>query len=142
MPEESTTPDLEEAIRRLTDAANRRPPDYDGALAMYAQDAVVDNTQVGVGLFGGREEIRSFFEDWIASYEDFEQVLEEVRDLGNGVTFALIFLRGRLAASSAFIEFRYAGVSTWRDGLLERVTTYIDIDEARAAAERLAQERG
>ena len=142
MPEESTTPDLEEAIRRLTDAANRRPPDYDGALAMYAQDAVVDNTQVGVGLFEGREEIRSFFEDWIASYEDFEQVLEEVRDLGNGVTFALIFLRGRLAASSAFIEFRYAGVSTWRDGLLERVTTYIDIDEARAAAERLAQERG
>jgi hypothetical protein len=28
------------------------------------------------------------------------------------------------------------------DGLLVRLTTHIDIDEARAAAERLAQERG
>jgi hypothetical protein len=30
---------------------------------------------------------------------------------------------------------------TWRHGLIERLTTYADIDEARAAAERLAQER-
>jgi hypothetical protein len=30
----------------------------------------------------------------------------------------------------------------WADGLIERVTTFLDIDEARAAAERLAQERG
>ena len=142
MPEESTTPDLEEAIRRLTEAANRRPPDYDGALAMYAEDAVVDNTSVGVGLFEGREAIRRFFEDWIAAYDDFEQTVEEVRDLGNGVTFAVFLLRGRLAASSASVEFRYAGVSTWTDGLVERVTTYTDIDEARAAAERLAEERG
>jgi hypothetical protein len=29
----------------------------------------------------------------------------------------------------------------WRDGPLVRVTVYPDIDEARAAAERLAQER-
>ena len=141
MPEESTTPDLEEAIRRLTEAANRRPPDLDGALAMYSQDAVVDTTPLGVGLFEGREAIRGFFEDWIAAYEDFEQALEEVRDLGNGVTFALIFMRGRLAASSASVEFRYAAVSTWTDGLVERVTTYTDINEARAAAERLADER-
>ena len=108
---------------------------------MYAEDAVVDNTSVGVGLFEGREAIRGFFEDWIAAYDDFEQTVEEVRDLGNGVTFAVFLLRGRLAASSASVEFRYAGVSTWRDGLVERVTTYIDIDEARAAAERLAKSR-
>jgi len=30
----------------------------------------------------------------------------------------------------------------WADGLMERVTTFLDIDEARAAAERLAHERG
>jgi hypothetical protein len=28
------------------------------------------------------------------------------------------------------------------DGLIERVTDYTDIDQARAAAERLAEERG
>jgi hypothetical protein len=30
----------------------------------------------------------------------------------------------------------------WSDGLIVRNTTYPDIDEARAAAERLAEERG
>lgn len=134
------TPNLEEAIRRLVEAGNRR--DYDGALAMYSPNAVVDNSPVGTGSFEGREAIRRFFEDWTAAYEDFEQTAEEVRDLGNGVTFGLFFLRGRLAASSAFVEFRYAGVSIWTDRLIERVTTYIDIDEAREAAERLVKERG
>jgi len=51
-------------------------------------------------------------------------------------------MRGRLAGSSGSVELRYAGVSTWADGLIERVTTYLDINEARAAAERLAEERG
>jgi hypothetical protein len=51
-------------------------------------------------------------------------------------------VRGRLAGSSGFVEFRYAGVSAWRDGLIEWVTTYTDVDAARAAAERLAEERG
>jgi ketosteroid isomerase-like protein len=133
------THDLEDAIRRLVEAGNRR--DFDGVLAMYSRDAVVDNTPVGTGLFEGREAIRGDFEDWIAAYEDFEQTAEEVRDLGNGVTFGLFLLRGRLTASSAFVELRYAGVTAWTDGLIERVTTYIDIDEARAAAKRLAEER-
>jgi ketosteroid isomerase-like protein len=141
MPEESTASDLEQALRRLTEAANRRPLDLEEALAMYSRDAVIDNGPIGAGLFEGREAIRGFFEDWIAVYEDFEQVLEEARDLGNGVTFALIFLRGRLVGSSALIDFRYAAVSTWTDGLVERVTTYTDIDQARAAAERLTEER-
>jgi len=58
VPEEPTTPDLEEAIRRLTEAANRR--DFDAGLAMYSQDAVVDNTPIGAGVFEGREAIRGF----------------------------------------------------------------------------------
>jgi len=33
-------------------------------------------------------------------------------------------------------------VTTWAHGLIERATYYADIDEARAAAERLGQERG
>jgi hypothetical protein len=33
-------------------------------------------------------------------------------------------------------------VSEENDGLIERVMRYLDIDEARAAAERLAKERG
>jgi hypothetical protein len=97
MPEGPTRPDLEQAIRRLVKAGNRRPPEDDDALAICLQDAVVETTPLGLGLFEGRE---------------------------------------------AFRDFRCAGVSAWTDGLIEWVTTYTDIDEARAAGERLAQERG
>jgi hypothetical protein len=37
---------------------------------------------------------------------------------------------------------RYAAVAPLADGLIERQSNYNDIDEARAAASRLAQERG
>jgi hypothetical protein len=37
---------------------------------------------------------------------------------------------------------RSAGVTVSSDGLISRQTMYTDIDEARAAAECLAQERG
>lgn len=33
-------------------------------------------------------------------------------------------------------------VYEWSNGLIERVTSYVDIDAARAAAERLAGRRG
>jgi len=36
---------------------------------------------------------------------------------------------------------RHANVFVWVEGLIVRVTHYDDIDEARAAAERLAEER-
>jgi hypothetical protein len=36
---------------------------------------------------------------------------------------------------------RFAIVATGSDGLLDRVITYTDIDEPRAAAERLGKER-
>jgi ketosteroid isomerase-like protein len=139
MPEEFTT-ELEEKLRRLDEAGNRR--DWDAALAFYSEDAVVDMSPGGAGRFEGRETIRGLFEDWIGSYDEFEQDLEEARDLGNGVTLGVFFLRGRLRGSTGSIQLRYAGVSTWTDGLIEWVTTYTDIDEARAAAERLARERG
>jgi hypothetical protein len=37
---------------------------------------------------------------------------------------------------------RHAAVGVWVDGLAIRITNYLDIDEARAAAERVADERG
>ena len=40
------------------------------------------------------------------------------------------------------LKMRYAPVNEWRDGLIARETLYTDIDEGRAAAERLAEERG
>jgi hypothetical protein len=58
------------------------------------------------------------------------------------VVFNLATQTGRLAGSDGEITFRYGSVAVWGDGLIESVTNYLDIDEARAAAERLSQDRG
>jgi ketosteroid isomerase-like protein len=88
----------------------------------------------------GREAIRAFFEEWWAAYDDHESEAEEIQDLGNGVAFAVFVQRGRPVDSTGWVEFRDARVMIWADGLIEQVTTFLDIDEARTAAERLAEE--
>jgi ketosteroid isomerase-like protein len=140
MPDESTTPNLEETARRLREALNRG--DLDAAVAMYAPDAVWDVSLLGLeGVFEGGEAIRGALEDLIAPYDDLEIVAEESRDLGGGVTLAVLLARGRLKGSTRFVESRMASVATWAHGLIERITNYPDTDPARATAERLAEER-
>ena len=97
MPEESTTPDLEDGTRQFVEASNRR--DFDAALAPFSKGAVWDRSRVGQEVIEGREAIRGFFMDWLAPYEDYKQELEEFRDLGSGVSFAVLKQRGRLAGS-------------------------------------------
>jgi ketosteroid isomerase-like protein len=142
MPDESTTPDPVELSRRLNEAVNRG--DFDTAVAMYTPDAVYDGSPMDGEVIKGRDALRGFLEDWFGAYEEWEQVAEEERDLGNGVGFGAFRQRARPAGSSGFVELHYAFVAIVReDRLIERVTVYgTDIDQARAAAERLSQERG
>jgi ketosteroid isomerase-like protein len=132
--EESSTPDLVERVRASIEAHR------DEVISFYAPDAVWDATPWGMGRFEGREAILGFFEDWRGSYSGLAFKVEETRDLGNGVTFAVIVQEGRPLGSSGVVQLRYASVTEWVDGLIASNTTYTDIDEARAAAERRAQE--
>jgi ketosteroid isomerase-like protein len=140
MPDEPTTPDLVALARRPFEAFNRR--DFDTMVSVYDPDAVYDQIALGLGVLQGRAAILRFFEEWIGVYADFEVELDETSDLGNGVTLVVAVLRGRPADSGVFVKQRFAAVATWRDGLIERVANDTDIDEARAAAERLAKEQG
>jgi ketosteroid isomerase-like protein len=134
MPDESTTPGLVELMRRIEDAAKRG--DVAMMLSNFGPDSVWDDTAIGLGTHDGLEEIRAHLEDWIGSYEEFEIANEEVLDLGNGVTREVNLQKGRPVGSSGHVQLRYAGVTVWVDGEIERFTTYTDIDAARAVAER------
>ena len=140
MTEESTTSDLLEALQRQRTALGRR--DLDAVSATYTPDAVIDASPLGALVFEGRGAIRGFWEDWLGPYEQYELEGEDFGDFGNGVTFGVVVSRGRPIDSSGWVETRFASVVTWVGALIERTTFYTDIDEARAAAERLAQERG
>jgi ketosteroid isomerase-like protein len=140
MTQESTTPDLVELTRRAAEAAARG--DWDTVMSFFAPHAVWDMSPQSLGIFEGRAAIRGFLEDWWRAYEELAVEVDEVLDLGNGVGVRVITQRGRLAGGSGEVCQRSADVFLWVDGLIERVTAYLDIEEARAAAERLAEERG
>jgi ketosteroid isomerase-like protein len=139
MPEESTTPDLVELVRGQAEAVN--VGDLDALLRSYASDCV---WEMEPGTLQGVAVIRAFSEEWFASFDEIELEPEEIVDVGNGVVFALIRQRGRPVGSSGHVQMRFVSVSEWAGGLVTRVTSYTesDIETARAAAERLAEERG
>jgi ketosteroid isomerase-like protein len=139
MPEESTTPDRAELAQRAADAFNAR--DLDAVMGFYAPHAIVEMLEV-FGTWEGRAAIRAFFEDWLGAFDEVRLEFEAVRDLGNDVFFGVLVQEGRRQGNAGWVQLRSGYVSTVVDGLIERTTYYLDIDEARAAAERLAQERG
>ena len=138
MPEESAMPDLKERVKGLVEANSTR--DFDVIMSFYAPHAVASG--IGTGVYEGHAEIRPAYEDWMGIYEDFDCTAEQIRDLGNGVLFAVTLSRGRLAGAVGWLQARLVLVMIWADGLLEQITNYTDIDKGRAAAERLAEERG
>jgi ketosteroid isomerase-like protein len=144
MPGESTTPDLEESVRRSIEALNRC--DFDAAVAVWAPDAVWELAPLGMAVLEegppiGHEAIRKSLEDLTEAFADFESEIEDHQDFGRGVTLGVLVQRGRPHGSDAFVE-RAGVVAIWRDGRIARATSYQELDEARAAAERLAEERG
>ena len=140
MSEESTTADLVSLAREGYEAMSRG--DLDGVMSGFAADAVYDMSAAGFGTFEGAEAIRSFIDDWHRSWEDYRYEEEELFDLGHGVVFSVVCESGRLVGGNGRVEQRVAHLSTWTDGKIEWFKHYPDPDEARAAAERLAEERG
>jgi ketosteroid isomerase-like protein len=116
--------------------------DYDAMMAFFGPESSVDMTGVGLGRYSGPPAIRRFFEEWIGSCEEIEFRLEEVHDLGDGVVFASIEQEARPTGTDGFLRLRYAAVYLWVDGVSMKVAHFQRPDEARAAAERLAEERG
>jgi ketosteroid isomerase-like protein len=142
MAEESTTPDLEELYRRAVEAYNRR--DFDDLMSYFASDAVWETVPLG-SRFEGVAAVRDFLEDWVRSYDEYVTEPEEILDLGGDVVSAVTHQEVRLAGSDGRIRppERFGYVFKWMDGLIVLAVAYgSDINEARAAAERLAEERG
>jgi ketosteroid isomerase-like protein len=138
--EESTTPDPVELVRRATEAADRQ--DLDALMSVCAPDGVYDTTPSGLGVYAGRAAIRAFLREWWDAFDELHATLEEVVDLGNGVTFSVVRQDARPAGSASAVRTREAHVIEWVGAVASRLTVYTDIDEGRAAAERLAQQRG
>jgi len=142
MPEESTAHDLAAITREVISADS-----YEQMIALmepyYASEAVWDLGQAGLGPFESSEAIRAFLKECWPMWEDHHHYVESLLDLGHGVVFVVVREDGRVKGSDARVEARSGWVIEWVEGLIVRVRTgYTDLDEARAAAERLAESRG
>ncbi len=137
-PDESTSPDLFALMRSAVEALNRR--DFDVMPRVFAPDAVYDLSSWGLGVYEGLAAISALFEEWWSLYDELESEVEEVIELRNGVAFVAILQTGRPVGTTAVVEERQGWVMVVVDGIIVRVTPD-DPDEARAAAERLAQEQ-
>jgi ketosteroid isomerase-like protein len=136
MSKEFTTPDPVELVRKQVEALDRG--DLDGVMSSVTEDVVLDAR--GPDSFEGRAAIRGFLGDWFRVYEELDFELEEVSHLGGGVVFAVVIQDGRLVGGGHLRQ-REGWVYLCVGGSIARLTTF-DVDEARAAAERLVQERG
>jgi uncharacterized protein (TIGR02246 family) len=137
MSEKANTPDPVELVGRALQAANRR--DLDAVVNSFAEDATCDGRALG-DRFEGRSAIRSFVGEWFGTYEELEYEPEEVRDLGNGVVFAVVVQNGLVAGSAGHVRQREGWVIVLIGGSIAHIT-FTEVDEGRAMAERLAEER-
>ena len=126
-----------ELVREQLEALNRR--DLDGVMNSVAEDTVLEGRFEN--FFEGRAAIRRFLGDWFRAWEELDFELEEVSDLGGGVVFAVVIQDGRPVGGGGRVRQREGWVYLWMGGSIARLTTY-EVDQARAAAERLAAQRG
>jgi ketosteroid isomerase-like protein len=141
MSEESTTPDLVELTRSFYETMDREW-DFDALASFFAHDAVWDLSGSHLGIYEGVEAIGDFLAGYWATWEDHHHKIEGSHDFGDGVLSVAIREDGCLRGSDARVQARHAQVFEWAQGKIVRITGYPDIDAARAAAERLAQQRG
>jgi hypothetical protein len=139
MSEEANASHLVHLTRELIEAQG-----VDATIRFYGPDSVFDLSDLGAGVFAGHAAIRGFHVDWLAPYEEAKDEPEEVIDVGNGVVFAVVRGNARPDGSPRHVRVhdRTGVVAIWDDELVVRVVIYRDVAEARAAAERLAEERG
>ena len=133
-----------EDVVALTRAFGKVAGDVDGEMAFYGPNPVYDLSPMGIGVYEGRAAIRAFLTGWMTSYEKYEEEMQEVIDLGNGIAFAAVRESAVPVGSTAQTRVHsvYGFAILWVDGKIAHITAYPNADEARAAAERLAAERG
>jgi ketosteroid isomerase-like protein len=133
------SPESEELVRRSFETFNRGGVDAVFSEGIWSPEIVWDATPTGVpglGIYRGRDEIKSLFEDdWFSAFpaDAFEVEVDEVIDHGDRV-ITIYRQRGRGAASGAATDRVFAQVATIRDGQFVRIDNYLDAARALEAA--------
>jgi ketosteroid isomerase-like protein len=124
--------DAKDAVVASYEALNEN--DIDAAMDALAEDAEWHESEVlpDTGVYRGREAIRGFLTEFLASWEHFHQTVEEVRQEGDRV-LVMIHLQATGRGSAADVDARYAHLWTVAGNRGARVDAFYDRDQALAA---------
>jgi len=139
MAEQPPSSDVIQVVRQAFDAGNRH--DVDAIVGFHAPEAVWDLSDQGLGSYEGAAAIRGWIEDWFRTWADLRLDVLDVVDLRHGVVFSRVREEGHPVDAGGHVEQQRGWVILGNQGKITRAAIYLDIDEARAAAERLAEER-
>jgi ketosteroid isomerase-like protein len=122
-----------EVMRRGIDAWNRG--DRDGWLAAFSPEAEWHTTGrfADQGVYRGREGLAAYWEEFREDMEELSSSVSEIRAIGDKVYIAAT-ATGRGKRSKAAFDVPVWFVTTVRDGMVVRVETYDDHQQALAAA--------
>ena len=123
-----------EIVKRAADAFNEREVETFMALAtphfewFPAMDRLVEG-----GSYRGREGIEAYFEAVSGTWEEFQLLPYEFRDLGDRVLWlGRVEARGR--GSGVRVDTPLGTIVEFRDGKMSRIRAYLDHGEALRAA--------
>ena len=133
MPEESTSPDRVELVRRLY--AARKARDADAYLSFLAPDVVHRPIATFTTTeLGGRDAVWAFRDEWDDAWaDDFVSQVETIREYGDAV-IALVRFSGHARTSGVEIRGGVFQVFRFRDGLVVRIEDFTDRADALKAA--------
>ncbi len=113
-----------EIVQRAYEAFAKR--DADTALSLFDPDVVVDATHRVDGRVGrGHVELVALLAEWMLTWDEWHQEVEEVRDVGDQV-LVIETQRGRGAGSGVEWTGRFGMLFDLRGGKITRWTVFDD----------------
>ena len=103
---------------------------WDPAINWRAMEGALDD----VGEFSGHDAMRTYYQQWIDTFDEMSAEPEQLIDRGEAVA-ASLHMTGRMKGSDAVVEMRFAVVCWVRGGLVVKGREFATLEEALAATE-------
>jgi ketosteroid isomerase-like protein len=104
------------------------------ALAYFHPEVDVDfSVRVDTARGKGRDELARIVASWIGAWDGYMEEIDEILDLGD-IVCVVATQRGRGKGSGVELANQFASLYEVRNGLITRITMFMDVDEAVAAA--------